>query len=219
MSNKLNLTDKLYEYMLSHSIRQHQTETELRQQTKKMPTAKMISTPEATQFVAFLTKLIQAKKVIEVGVFTGVTTLAMALAMPNDGYILGCDHNEEWTRIAKKYWEQAAISNKIDLQIGDAVETLETQIKNGKANSFDLAFVDANKNAYPQYYELCLELLRPGGLLIFDNALWSGRVADEDDKDSKTIAMRAIIDKLHHDKRMDTCLIPVADGMAMGIKI
>jgi predicted O-methyltransferase YrrM len=218
MSNKLVLTDQLYSYLLDNSIRQNPIESALREQTNKMPTAKMISTPEATQFIAFLVKLMRAKRVIEVGVFTGVTTLAIAMAMPDNGYILACDRNIEWTRIAKKYWEAAKISAKIDLRVADAEETLQAEICNQQENSFDLAFIDANKKSYPIYYEQCLTLLRPGGLLIFDNALWGGEVANPRNNDPVTNTIRDMITKLHHDNRMDTCLLPIADGMAMGIK-
>jgi predicted O-methyltransferase YrrM len=218
MSSKLILTDQLYQYLLDNSIRQHPIETALRKQTEKMPTAKMISTPEATQFIAFLVKLMQAKRVIEVGVFTGVTTLAIAMAMPDDGYILACDRNAEWTKIAKKYWNEAKVNAKIDLRIADAEETLQQEIANKQENSFDLAFIDANKKSYPIYYEQCLRLLRPGGLLIFDNALWGGEVANPQNNDPVTNTIRDALTKLHHDNRMDTCLLPIADGMAMGIK-
>ena len=218
MSKPIVMNDNLYQYMIDNSIRLHPTEAELRAETANLSNAKMLSAPEATQFLTVFMHAMQAKRIIEVGVFTGATTLAMALNIPEDGYILACDNNEEYCAIAQKYWDKAEISNKIDLQIANATDTLKKYIDEGQSNSFDFAFIDANKKGYPEYYELCYELLRTGGVMVFDNALQCGRVADMEQQDNITNVIREVLEKIHNDDRMDTCLIPVADGMAIGVK-
>jgi caffeoyl-CoA O-methyltransferase len=150
-----------------------------------------------------------------VGVFTGYSSLAVALALPADGKIVACDVSEEWTSIGKRFWKKAGVSEKIDLRIAPAADTLQQLLDQGLAGTYDFAFIDADKTGYDSYYELCLQLLRPGGLILFDNTLWSGKVVDENSEDEDVKAIRALNAKLHRDERIDLCLLPLSDGVTM----
>ena len=219
MSNKtLGLSDRLYDYLLSVSLREASILRELRQVTASHPMSQMQIAPEQGQFMALLVQLIGAKKTLEVGVFTGYSALAVALALPADGKVIACDVSEEYTAIARQYWEKAGVAHKIDLHLAPAIDTLKTLIAAGHANTFDFAFIDADKSNYDQYYEQSLQLLRPGGLMAIDNVLWSGDVADPSVTDNRTEKIRALNQKLHQDDRITLSVLPLADGLTLAIK-
>ena len=214
----LGLEQSLYDYLLSISLREPTILTQLRQETAQMPRSIMQISPEQGQFMALLVKLIGAKKTLEVGVFTGYSSLVVALALPADGKIVACDVSEEYTSIARRYWQQAGVANKIDLHIAPALETLDKLLTAGEAGTFDFAFIDADKGNYDNYYERSLELIRPGGLVAIDNVLWSGKVADTEIQDNQTNKIRALNSKLHQDSRITLSLVPIADGLTLAMK-
>ena len=218
MANRtLNLDGTLYDYLLSHSLREHPAQTALREATKAHPHGVMQIGPDQGQFMALLVRLIGARRTIEIGVFTGYSALAVALALPDDGYVLACDVSDEYTRIGKPYWQAAGVSHKIDLQIAPAKSTLDARLSAGDAGRFDFAFIDADKTGYDDYYERCLLLLRDGGLIAIDNVLWSGSVA-RPATTADTAALQALNDKLHRDERIDLSLLPIGDGLTLARK-
>ncbi|MGV7206866.1 class I SAM-dependent methyltransferase [Oxalobacteraceae bacterium A2-2] len=218
MTNRtLNLTDQLYRYVIGHSLREHPEQAALRQATASHPRAGMQIAPEQGQFMSLLVKLIGARKAIEVGVFTGYSALTVALSLPSDGTLLACDISEEYTSIGKPYWERAGVAHKIQLELGPASGTLERHLRAGEAGLYDFAFIDADKTGYDAYYEQCLQLLRPGGLIAIDNVLWDGSVA-EAAQDADTAALQALNRKLHADMRVDLSLLPVGDGLTLARK-
>ena len=220
MSNKtLPLNNSLYEYILSVSLREPEVLARLRAETLQQPMSVMLSAPEQGQFLALLVQLTGARKCLEVGVYTGYSTLWVALALPHDGSVLACDVSEKWTAIARRYWEEAGVAERIDLQLAPALETLERLLAADQAGSFDFAFIDADKENYPDYYERSLQLLRPGGLMVIDNTLWSGAVADTTRQDPETCAIRALNDLVHADDRVQMSLLPVADGLTLARKL
>lgn len=190
----------------------------LRAETATMPMFQMQISADEGAFLAFLVKMIGAKRVLEIGTFTGYSALAMALAMPDDGRITACDVNEEWTGIARNYWQQADVAHKIDLRLAPALQTLKHLMEQGAAASFDLAFIDADKANYDAYYEACLVLVRSGGLIVLDNMLWGGAVADANDQDKQTRVLRALNLKLRDDARVDISLLSIADGVMLARK-
>lgn len=218
MSNRtLKLDDTLYQYLLDVSLREHPVLAELRAATHDHPLARMQIAPEQGQFMALLARLLGVRNAIEIGVFTGYSTLAVALALPADGRIVACDISREYTDIARQYWLKAGIEQKIDLRIAPALDTLDMLIAEGRSDGFDLAFIDADKTGYDAYYERCLVLLRVGGLVVVDNVLWNGRVAlPAEDED--TAALQAFNRKLLHDERIDLSLLPVGDGLTLARK-
>ncbi|MBW4547039.1 MAG: class I SAM-dependent methyltransferase [Symplocastrum torsivum CPER-KK1] len=219
MSNQtLGLDTQLYNYLQSVSLREPEILTQLRQETAQHPMAQMQIAPDQGQFMALLVQLIGAKKTLEVGVFTGYSSLVVALALPPEGKVVACDVSEEYTNIARRYWQQAGIADKIDLHIAPAQETLKSLLAEGQAGTFDFAFIDADKSNYEIYYELALELVRPGGLIIVDNVLWSGRVADAQVQDNRTNAIRSLNQKLHQDQRVTLSLVPIGDGLTLALK-
>lgn len=219
MSNKtLPLTDDLYKYLLAVSLREPEVLRRLREETASHPQSNMQIAPEQGQFMALLVRLIGARTTLEVGVFTGYSSLAVALALPPDGSIVACDVSEEYTAIARRYWQEAGVSEKIDLRIAPAVETLDALLDAGRADAFDFAFIDADKESYDAYYERTLRLLRPGGLMVIDNVLKGGTVVDPSNTTPPVEAIRALNEKLHHDERIDLSLIPVADGLTLARK-
>jgi len=213
----LNLDDKLYRYLLDHSVREHPAQAGLREATRNHSHSVMQISPEQGQFMALLVKLMGARKTIEIGVFTGYSALAVALALPEDGQILACDISDEYTRIAKPFWMQAGVAHKIDLRLQPALTTLDQRIAEGAKGQYDFAFIDADKGTYDAYYERCLTLVRTGGLIAIDNVLWSGKVAVPADSED-TAAIQALNDKLHHDERIDLSLLPVGDGLTLARK-
>jgi predicted O-methyltransferase YrrM len=214
----IGLEQNLYDYLLSVSLREPIILTQLRQETSQLPMSRMQISPEQGQFMAFLVKLMRVKKTLELGVFTGYSSLAVALALPADGKIVACDVSEEYTSIARRYWQQAGVADKIDLHIAPALETLDNLLAAGEAGTFDFAFIDADKGNYENYYERSLELIRPGGLIAIDNVLWSGKVADPEIQDNQTNKIRAFNRKLHQDSRITLSLVPIADGLTLAIK-
>jgi predicted O-methyltransferase YrrM len=214
----LGLEQSLYDYLLSVSLREPTILTQLRQETSQLPMSRMQISPEQGQFMALLVKLIGAKKTLEVGVFTGYSSLVVALALPADGKIVACDVSEEYTSVARRYWQQAGVADKIDLHIAPALETLDHLLTAGERETFDFAFIDADKGNYDNYYERCLELIRPGGLIAIDNVLWSGKVADTEIQDNQTNKIRALNRKLHEDSRITLSLVPIADGLTLAMK-
>jgi caffeoyl-CoA O-methyltransferase len=213
----LQLDDTLYDYVLAHSLREHPAQVALREATKGHPHALMQIGPEQGQFMALLVRLAGARRAIEIGVFTGYSALAVALALPDDGYLLACDVSDEYTRIGKPCWDMAGVAHKIDLHIGPALPTLDARLGAGEAASYDFAFIDADKTAYDAYYERCLDLVRQGGLIAIDNVLWSGSVARPAET-ADTRALQALNDKLHRDERIDVSLLPIGDGLTLARK-
>lgn len=219
MSNRtIDLTDSLYDYLLSVSLRETDLQRRLREETAALPMARMQISPEQGQFMALLARLTDARRCLEVGVFTGYSSLAVALALPDDGRIVACDVSEEWTAIARRYWAEAGVAGRIDLRLAPALDTLDALVAAGGAGTYDLAFIDADKTAYLDYYERALLLLRPGGLLMTDNTLWSGRVADPEVGDADTVALRHYNEHLHRDARVDLSLVPIGDGLTLARK-
>lgn len=214
----LNLTPSLYQYLLNNSLREPDILTQLRKQTHKMSTAKMQILPEQGQFMSLLIELIQAKKTLEIGVFTGYSTLAVALALPKDGQIIACDINPEWTKIARKYWDLAGVADKIDLKLAPALDTLQSLIDQGAANTFDFSFIDADKANYDSYYEKSLILIRSGGLIVIDNVLWGGDVANLQINDANTRVIRELNKKIFKDERVTMSMLPIGDGMTVARK-
>jgi predicted O-methyltransferase YrrM len=214
----LGLDPQLYDYFLSVSLREPEILTQLRQETAQHPMSMMQISPEQGQFMALLVQLLGAKKTLEVGVFTGYSSLVVALALPPEGRVVACDVSEEFTAIARRYWQQAGVTDKIDLRIAPALETLEQLLREGEAETFDFAFIDADKSNYENYYERSLQLIRPGGLIAIDNVLWSGRVADPQVQDNRTQKIRAFNQKLHQDQRVSLSLVPIGDGLTLARK-
>lgn len=217
-SRTIQLTDALYRYLLDNSLRDNETRKELREVTSEHPMARMQISPEQGQFMFVLSKMLNAKKAIDVGVFTGYSALSVAEALPEDGLLVACDVNEAITNIAKVYWEKAGVSHKIDLRIAPALDTLTALLEEGHEASFDIAFLDADKSEYPAYYEACLKLLRVGGMVLVDNVLWGGSVLDENDQSDDTVAIRNFNQKLLNDERVYLSMLPLGDGLTLAMK-
>ena len=216
MSNvTFGLSDDVRRYLLSVSVHEPEILARLRAETARLPMAMMQITPEQGQFMALLVRLLQARRCLEVGTFTGYSALWVALALPADGRLTACDVSEEWTAIGRRYWKEAGVAGKIDLQLAPALETLDRMISRGESGQFDFAFIDADKSNYWNYYERTLRLLRPGGLIAIDNTLWSGRPADADDRDATTAAIRDFNARLHQDRRVHLSMLPVGDGVTL----
>lgn len=219
MSRKtLNLDERLHQYILEHSLREAPILARLREETAQQPMAQMQIAPEQGQFLALLVRLLGARKTLDIGVFTGYSSLVVALALPDDGHLVACDTSEDYTQIARRYWAEAGVSHKIHLHLAPASETLAALIEAGQAGTYDFAFIDADKRSYHQYYEQALVLLRPGGLIAIDNVLWSGRVADPTEQDTRTDYIRSFNDRLHQDSRVELSLLPLADGLTLALK-
>jgi caffeoyl-CoA O-methyltransferase len=214
-SSTLQFDDALYDYFQQHALREPAILTKLRTETASHPRGRMQISPEQGQFMRLLIELLGVRRIIEVGVFTGYSSLSMALALPERGEIIACDVSEEFTAIARRYWREAGMDDRIDLRLAPAVETLDTLLADGQAGRFDMAFIDADKANYDAYYEKCLELVRPGGLILVDNVLWSGRVVRKDDMSDDTQAIRALNKKLQADERITICMLPIGDGLTM----
>ena len=219
MTNRsISLTDSLYEYLLSVSLREPELLSRLREETAVLPNARMQIAPEQGQFMALLVRLMGARRCLEVGVFTGYSSLAVALALPEGGRVVACDVSEEWTAVARRYWAAAGVSHKIELRLAPALETLAGLLADGEAGTFDFAFLDADKENYPRYFEMLRELVRPGGLIVADNTLWSGRVADPANEEASTVALRRFNELLHRDEQVDLSLVPIGDGLTLARK-
>ena len=207
------LPEKIARYLQEHSVREPAILRELRAATASVPMSGMQIGADQGQFMALLVQLIGAKRCLEIGTYTGYSALAVALALPEDGRVVCCDINEEWTAIARRFWEKAGVAHKISLKIAPALETLKTL-----QGPFDFAFIDADKPNYANYYERCLELVRKGGLIAVDNTLWSGWVTDGKHRDADTRALRAFNDKLHGDERVAIAMLPLGDGVTLALK-
>ncbi len=218
MAGKLLLPESIHNYLVSVSLREPPILRRLRDETAAQPRATMQITPEQGQFMALLMQLMGARNTIEVGVFTGYSSLAVALALPADGHIVACDISDVYTSIARRYWQEAGVDHMIDLQLRPALETLNALLADGRRGRFDFAFIDADKTSYEGYYECALELLRPGGIIMVDNVLWSGRVADPNENDPDTAALRAFNNKLHNDSRVALSMLPLGDGVTLALK-
>ena len=213
----INLDDPLYRYLIEHSVREHPVLAQLREATRSQPYADMQIGPDQGQLMALLVKLVDARRTIEVGVFTGYSALAVALALPEDGHVLACDINESTTKIAREHWARARVAHKIDLVLAPALQTLDARLAAGETGQYDFAFIDADKTNHDAYYERCLQLVRTGGLIVFDNVLWSGRVA-KPNQDADTAALHALNMKLHSDERVDISMLAVGDGVTLARK-
>ncbi len=218
-SRTITMSDALHEYLHRVSLRESDVQRRLREETAALEYSGMQISPEQGQLMRMLTGLAGARRAIEVGVFTGYSALCVALALPEDGELIACDVSEEWTSIARRYWDEAGVGGKIRLELAPAGETLDALVGAGRAGDFDIAFIDADKTGYDRYYERCLELLRPGGLVLIDNVLWGGSVADENDTSEDTMALRALNEKLKDDPRIELCMLPVGDGLTLARKL
>lgn len=216
MSNQsIQLTGKLYKYLCDVSLREMPVLKKLREETLKMNEASCQISPEQGQFMQMLVKLMNVKKALEIGVFTGYSSISVASALPEDGKLIALDINVEYTSTAREYWIEAGVDHKIDLRIAPAVQSLKEMQTSENFNSFDFVFIDADKSSYDAYYELTLPLLKQNGLIIFDNVLRDGRVADTNINDPDTIALRELNEKLLNDERVDISMLPVADGLTL----
>ncbi|HYI66831.1 MAG TPA: class I SAM-dependent methyltransferase [Candidatus Limnocylindrales bacterium] len=212
MANRtINLTDEVVDYVNRFGVREHPVLAALRERTAPMPQSSMQIGPDQGAFMALLVRLTGARRILEIGTFTGYSSTAMALALPSDGRITCLDVSREWTDIARQAWADAGVADRIELRLGPAAETLATL----EVDSFDLAFIDADKPGYDGYYEACLRVVRPGGLILIDNVLWSGRVADPGNDDETTRIMRALNEKVAADERVDHVLLPIGDGLTL----
>ncbi|AEN74414.1 Caffeoyl-CoA O-methyltransferase [Rhodothermus marinus SG0.5JP17-172] len=211
----LPLNDTLYDYLLTVSLREPEVLRLLRAETARHPRAEMQIAPEQGQFMALLARLIGARRALEIGVFTGYSALWVALALPPDGQLIACEVNEAYTAVARRYWEAAGVADRIALRLGPALKTLEALLAEGAAGTFDLVFIDADKETYDAYYERALELVRPGGLILLDNLLMGGRVADPSNREPSVEAIRRLNEKLCRDLRVDYALLPLADGLGL----
>jgi predicted O-methyltransferase YrrM len=212
------VAEDLAQYIRSVTLREPEILKRLREETSKLPNAMMQIGPEQGQFMGMLIRLLGAKLTLEVGVFTGYSSTAVALALPEDGRVVACDVSEEYTSVARRYWREAGVEHKIGLRLAPAVETLDGLLAEGKSGAFDFAFIDADKENYDRYYERALKLLRPGGLIAVDNVLWHGKVLDQSVQDSDTRAIRALNEKLHRDERVLVSLLPIGDGLTLACK-
>jgi predicted O-methyltransferase YrrM len=214
VSNRtIQVDDRLHAYLLAASLREPEVLQRLRAETARHAFSGMQISPEQGQLMGFLVEALGVRRALEVGVFTGYSSTVVALAMPPDGRLVACDLSEEFTSVARRYWREAGVEDRIDLRLGPAMDTLAGLIRDGAAGSFDFAFVDADKENYLGYYEHCLTLVRPGGIIAFDNVLWNGRVADPTDQRATTVCIRALNERVHGDPRVSISLVPIGDGV------
>jgi caffeoyl-CoA O-methyltransferase len=219
MSNiHITADPELWDYIRRVSQREPDVLRRLREATASLPQMNYQITPEQGQFMALLIHLIGAKRTLEVGVFTGYSSTAVALALPEDGRIIACDVSEDWTAVARRFWREAGVEHKIDLRLGPAIQTLDKLLAEGHAGAFDFAFIDADKENYDGYYERALQLVRPGGLIGIDNVLWHRRVIDPQVNDADTLAIRTLNEKLHTDDRVWLSMVPIGDGLTLACK-
>lgn len=209
------ISDELYQYIIDVSVNEDEVLEELRTVTANHKYSMMQIAPDQGQFFKFISKLLGAKNILEIGTFTGYSALCFATHLPADGKVVTCDISEEFTSIAKQFWAKSTCGEKIELRLGAALESLENLKKQGYGGSFDIAFIDADKENYDPYFEACLDLIKPQGLIIIDNVLWNGSVIDKAKQDKDTKAIRALNKKLKEDPRVDNCLLTVADGLNM----
>ncbi|HKV97268.1 MAG TPA: class I SAM-dependent methyltransferase [Gammaproteobacteria bacterium] len=219
MSNRtISMTDSLYEYLLQVSLREPPILQRLRAETAKLPQHGMQISPEQGQFMRLLVRMLGASRCIEVGVFTGYSSLSVALALPDDGHILACDVSAEFTAVARRYWQEAGVEKRITLHLAPALETLDGLLKRGEQGRYDFAFIDADKGNYLNYYERIIRLLRPGGVIAVDNVLWDGAVINKKDKSKDTVAIREFNATLLKDQRIELSMVPIGDGLTLARK-
>jgi caffeoyl-CoA O-methyltransferase len=218
MSRHFSFDEPTYQYLVKTSVRETDVARRLREETQQMPMAQMQIGPDQGQFLQLLVQLIRAQKTLEVGVFTGYSALWVAAALPDEGKIVACDVSEEYTAVARRYWKEAGVDHKIDLRLRPALETLDELLAQGGASTFDFAFIDADKSNYDNYYERALQLIRTGGLIAVDNTIWSGRVANPNESDTDTVAIRKLNEKLHRDERVALSMLTVGDGLTLAMK-
>jgi len=219
MSSKtLFLTEDLYNYMRSVSMREPEILARLRDETAHDPMHMMQISPEQGQFLSLLVPLAGVSKALEIGVYTGYSSLCVAMALPEHGTLTVCDISEKWTQVAKRYWDEAGVSSKIRLYLAPAIKTLDKLIVEGEAGTFDFIFIDGDKENYEAYYERCLQLLRPGGLVAVDNVFWDGSVAAAETGDSDTRAIRKLNQRIHKDPRVRLSMLPIGDGLTLALK-
>ena len=217
-SSNSYIPENVYNYILENTLRDKPELKALRDETQDLPGAMMQISPDQGQFMALLVRLIGATRAIEVGTFTGYSALVVAEALPDNGKLVACDIDDEMPSVGQRHWESNGLADKIDLRIGPAVETLDSLIAAGESGSYDIAFIDADKENYGLYYDRCLELLRNRGLILIDNVLWGGRVADAENSDESTVAIRELTARMQVDERVDFSLIPVGDGVSLAVK-
>jgi predicted O-methyltransferase YrrM len=214
----LGLPDDLQDYLLDVGVREPQVLRELREETARLPERDMQIAPEQGALMALLVELTGARRAIEVGTFTGYSSTRIALSLPPDGSLVCCDISREWTDVARRYWERAGVAGKIELRLGPAMDTLDALLTEGRAGTFDFAFLDADKDRYPEYSDRLLALLRPGGLLAIDNVFWGGEVTQPNDADASVTAIRAMNRALADDERVTLAVVPIADGLTLARK-
>lgn len=214
----LTLSDDLYDYLLAHGVRESPVARRLREETALLPMGRMQISPEQGALMQMLVRLAGARRALEIGTFTGYSALAVAAALPPDGRLIACDVSAEWTAVARRYWQEAGVADRIDLRLGPALDTLAGLLGSGAAGSFDFVFIDADKPGYDAYYEGALRLLRAGGLVGIDNTLWSGAVVDAARQDADTVAIRALNAKIRDDARVEIALLPIGDGLTLARK-
>jgi predicted O-methyltransferase YrrM len=219
MASKTHFISKaVRQYVAAHSTRPDALLEELRAVTDREPMGRMQIGAEQGAFLSLLVELVGVRRAIEIGTFTGYSAICIARALQPGGTLIACDVSEQWTSTAREYWRRAGVADRIELRLAPALDTLEGLLRDGGAGSFDFAFIDADKENYDAYYERCLALLRPHGLIVVDNVLWSGAVADTRDKASSTVALRALNDKLVGDARVNVSMVPIGDGMTLALK-
>jgi caffeoyl-CoA O-methyltransferase len=217
-NTSIGLETHVRDYLVRHGVREPELLHRLREETALLPEHRMQIAPEQGALLALLVELTGARRCLEIGTFTGYSSLVVALAMPPDGTIVCCDVSDEWTSVARRYWAEAGVADRVDLRLAPALETLDELLASGAANTFDFAFIDARKTEYPDYHERVVQLLRPGGLAAYDNVLWSGRVADETEQDEDTLGLRRLNDRLAADERVSIAMVPIADGVTLARK-
>lgn len=212
------MPDTVYDYLVSVGVHEPPVLAALRDETGRHPRAQMQVPREEGAFLRLLVELTGARHVLEIGTFTGYSSTSMALALPPDGRIVCCDVSDEFTSIARRYWAEAGVSDKVELRLGPAAETLDALLADGAEGTFDLAFIDADKGGYGTYWERCVRLVRSGGVIVVDNVLWGGAVADPSDQEADTNAIRAVNERIHADERVSAVMLPIADGMTVARK-
>lgn len=217
-TTSIGIPPDLGHYLVEHGVREPAILARLREETATLPQHDMQVAPEQGALLAMLVRILGARRCIELGTFTGYSSLSVAMALPHDGNLVCCDVSEEWTSVARRYWSEAGVADRIELRLGDALASLDALIEGGRTGSFDFAFVDADKSQYPDYHERLLRLLRPGGLIAYDNVFWGGRILDPSARDASTEGIRRLNDRLSTDERVDISMIPVADGLTLARK-
>lgn len=218
MNNKtIHITDELYRYLLDHNLQETDAQRALREHTQSMAESSLQIAPEQTSLLQMLARLVGARRTLEVGVFTGYSALAVALTLPADGTLVACELNPDWIAVGRPFWRQAGVEDRIDVRIGPALDSLDAIIEAGEHESFDFAFIDADKPNYVHYYERAMTLVRPGGVIAVDNTLWQGKIAVST-PDEHTAAIQELNDRVYGDERVHPALVNVGDGMTLALK-